>query len=165
MAIIRNSFFILGLLLASCGSSSHWVSDQIHSEQKQHCSTKLCYLSQDPVHGIDLELVQTQEQLRAYLVVHSTPVPAYQKDPKQALLKITINSETSASPIYRFEGGQRFLLPPELACPLIEALKNNHEVSLSLSGYRTLIKPEDFSSKFEHFQHPFPLQNPFHLPL
>jgi hypothetical protein len=153
------------LLLFSCNKQSHWKNDQVHSDQKEHSSSKLCYLSNDPIHGIDIEFLRTQEHLKIYLNVHSVPVPAYQGNPKSASLKLVIDSEPFSSEIYRLEGGQRFLLPDEIAETLIEALENDREVIVSLPGYRSIVKVEDFSTKFERMQHPFPMKNPFHLPL
>lgn len=138
----------------------------MHSRQEDSRSAKLCYYTHDPIHGIDLEFLQTQEHLKVYLNVHSIPVPAYQGNPKSVLVNLAINnSEALRCQAYRLEGGQRFLLPDEIAETLIEALKNDQEISISLTGYRSIVKAEDFSKKFDQLQHPFPLQNPFHLSL
>jgi hypothetical protein len=137
----------------------------MHSSDQNHRSTRLSYFSHDPLHGIDLEFLQTPEHLKAYLNVHSMPVPPISGNPKSSLVKLKIHTETLSFQAYRLEGGQRFLLPDEITKTLIEALTNGQEVSISLSGYNSLVKAEDFSKKFEHFQHPFPLKNPFHLPL
>ena len=137
----------------------------MHSRHEESRSAKLCYHSHDPIHGIDLEFVQTQEHLKVYLNVHSIPVPAYQGNPKSVLVNLLINSEPLHCQAYRLEGGQRFLLPDEIAATLIKALKNDQEVSISLTGYRSIVQAEDFSAKFDRLQHPFPLQNPFHLPM
>jgi hypothetical protein len=153
------------LLLTSCNKQSHWSNDQVHSRQQESRSAKLYYRSPDPVHGIDLEFLQTQEHLKVYLNVHSIPVPAHEGNPKSAQVNLLINSEPMRCVAYRLEGGQRFLLPDEIAEMLIKALKNNQEVSISLTGYRSIVKAEDFSAKFDRLLHPFRLQNPFHLPL
>jgi hypothetical protein len=77
---------------------------------------------------------------------------------------VGIEGKTMRCSAYRLAGGQRFLVPSEMAGALIEALNNHKDVTLSLASYRTLFKPEDFSSKYEKLLHPFALQNPFHLP-
>lgn len=159
------SIILAALVLLSCSKQSSWRNDEIYSEHKEHRSTKLCYLSKDSAHGIDLEFVQTQELLKVYLNVHSMPVPPYQGDPKSAMVKFTIGSKQTRCLAYRLAGGQRFLLPDEIVETLIQALKEGHPVAISLSGYQSVVKAEDFSSKFDRFQHPFPIKNPFHLPL
>lgn len=153
------------LFLFSCSKPSHWSSDQIHSGVIDCNSTKLSYFSKDPLHGIDLELIQTTESLKVYLNIHSIPIPPFRENPKAASVKIKIHSKVLICQAYRFEGGQRLLLPDEIADMLIETLKNGHEVTLSLPGYSSVIHVEDFTSKFDKLQHPFPLKNPFHLPL
>jgi hypothetical protein len=161
---LGHTFFLL-ILLFGCSHHSHWTSDQMNSNKKEFCSTKLSYSSKDPLHGIDLEFLKTEDRLKLYLNVHSVPVSSYQDDPKSALLKLNIDGKMIRCQTYRFEGGQRFLLPDEIANIIIHSLQNNKEVTFILPGYRSTIKTEGFSSKFDQLIYPFPLQNPFHLPL
>ncbi len=154
----------MSFLLLSCSKQSHWAFDQVHSDKKEFRSTKLTYYSRDPVHGIDLEFLNTEKHLNVYLNIHSIPIAPYKGDPKTALLSVDIEGETIRCSAYRLAGGQRFLIPDDVAQALIEALKNSKEVSVSLVGYSTVFKPEDFSSKFEKLLHPFAIENPFHLP-
>jgi hypothetical protein len=156
---------LLLLFLFACGKQSQWAFDQIHSKRQEFRSTKLTYRSHDPVNGIEIQFLKTEEHLNVYLNIHSIPITPYQGDPKKALLTLEIESQAIRTLAYRFTGGQRFLLSEETAQILIEALKNKKEVTVSLIGYRTILKPEDFASKFEQLLHPFPFQNPFHLPL
>ena len=153
------------LLFFSCGKQSHWAFDQVHSEKKEYCSTKLSYYAKDPIHGIDLEFLQTEQHLNVYLNIHSIPVPPYRGNPKSALVTLEIAGEKLFSEAYRLEGGQRFLLPQEIADTLTWSLQSGQTVTLSLGTYRSTIAKEDFPSKFDQLQHPFPLQNPFRLPL
>jgi hypothetical protein len=159
---------LLPLLLLSCSKQSHWAFDQVHSDKKEFRSTKLTYCSRDPIYGIDLEFLNTEEHLRAYFNIHSIPIPPHKGDPKTTLLTMEIKGETLQWTAYRLAGGQRFLLPEEATAALISALKNRNEVLVTLTGYRTLFRPEDFASQFEKLLHPFrmqnPFQNPFHLP-
>ena len=170
MAILRkNSRFLNSLLLLTflfaCSSRSHWISDQVHSDKKEYRSAKLSYLPNDPVHGIDLEFLKIGERLNVYLNIHSIPVSPYQGKAKSALLKLEIDGETLRYETYRLEGGQRFLLSEDVARILIESLQNHKDVTLILPGYRSTIRPEDFSSKFNRLHDPSLLQNPFHLPM
>ncbi|MBS0604437.1 MAG: hypothetical protein JSS60_05285 [Verrucomicrobia bacterium] len=156
---------LFSLFLLSCSKQSHWAFDQVHSDKKEFRSTKLTYYSRDPVSGLDLELLRTEEHLNAYLNIHSIPIAPYKGDPKKALVTLEINGEKIQSIAYRLGGGQRFLLSEEIAETVIEALHNHQEVSIALIGYRTLFQPEDFSAKFQKLVHPFPFENPFKLPL
>lgn len=155
---------LLCLITLSCNRQSHWAFDQIHSEEEKFRSSRLAYYSTDPIYGIDLELLNTEEQLNVYLNVHSIPIASSNENPKSASLIMEIEGQSHRYPVYRLAGGQRLLLEEHAAAALIEALKNHKEVSLCLAGYRCLLKPEDFSSKFEKLLHPTTLQNPFRLP-
>jgi hypothetical protein len=155
---------LLLCLLFSCGKQDHWAFDQIRSEKKEFSSTKLTYCSRDPVHGIDVELLKTEEHLNIYLNIHSIPIAPLRENPNHIPLTINVEGKAWHGSAYRLTGGQRFLLPSDIAQTLIEALKNHKEVALCLACYQTLLKPEDFASKYEQLLHPFPLQNPFQLP-
>lgn len=163
---IKNSLLALaiGCIAFSCSKSSHWSSQQVHSDEKDHASSRLTYYSDDEVHGVDVEFIQTREHLNVYLNVHSIPVPAYEKNPTQALVTLKIGDETISRIVYRLSGGQRFLLSKDTVETLVNALKNQKEITLTLASYRTILKSEDFLSKFHQLVHPSSLQNPFHLP-
>lgn len=102
--------------------------------------------------------------MNAYLNVHSHPVSSNREDPKKTPFTIQIEGETLRCQAYPLSGGQRFLIPQDAIDTLVEALRMGKEVLISLYEYKTVLKPEDFSSKFEKLLHPFPVQNPFHLP-
>ncbi len=156
--------FIFFSSLVSCRKQTHWAFDQIHSDKAEFRSTKLTHYAQDPINGIDLEFLKSDNCLNAYLNIHSIPIKPYKEDPTSALLTINIEGETSHYRAYRLAGGQRFLIPPATSEILIDALKNHRAISIALAGYRTTIEAEDFSSKFEKLLHPFPMENPFRLP-
>jgi hypothetical protein len=164
--VLKNShLFLFTVLFFACSKHSHWTSDQVYSDKKEFCSTKLSYPSPDPIHGIDLEFLKIGERLNVYLNVHSVPVPAHQGNQKSTPLKLEIDGKILRCVAYRFEGGQRFLLPEEVAKILIESLQNHKDITLILPGYRSTVKAEDFTDKFIELNDPFPLQNPFYLPI
>jgi hypothetical protein len=158
-------FFLLFLSLASCIRSGPWAFDQVHSDDLESRSTRLAHRSKTPVNGIDVEILKTHEHLNVFLNIRSIPIPAQRQDPKHATLFLTIQGTGSTHQVYRLEGGQRFLLDAQTTALLLEALKNNQEVSLSLCSYRTTLASEGFAKKLDQLLHPFPIQNPFHLPM
>lgn len=164
-AIEKMTKFSLFVLLTACSSHSHWTSDHVESDKKDFSSTKLSYLSEDTVHGIDLEFLKIEKRMNVYLNVHSVPVPPHQGNQKSALLKLDIDGEIIRCETYRLEGGQRILLPDEMAKIVITSLQDRKEITFILPGYRSTVKAEDFLTKFDELLHPFPLQNPFHLPI
>lgn len=157
--------FVLSLILFSCSKESRWAFDEVYSDQAEFCSTKMTWRPPDPINSVHVELLNTQEHLRVYLNIHSTPVSAYRGDPQKALLIMDIDGEKSQYEIRRLEGGQRFLLPDDIATALIEALQNQRSVTLSLPGYSSRLTLDDFSTKFQKLLHHSPFYNPFHLPI
>ncbi len=152
-------------VLCACNKQSHWSSDQIYSNDKESQSAKLTYISKDRIHGIDMEMIRIGERLNIYLNIHSIPSPPYNGDPKKALIKIKTTEKTFSFEAYRFEGGQKFLLPEEASRMLISALQNREAPTLILPGYRTTIEAEDFLEKFDRLNGPVSQKNPFHSPL
>lgn len=160
-----KKFFLLSFLLFACTKQSHWAFDQVHSDHKEFRSTKLTYTSGDPLHGIDLELLKTDERLNVYLNIHSLPIAPPKSDPKSAQVTIDADGCPKRFSVYRMAGGQRFLLPEDATQLLIDSFKQRKDVSITLLGHRTVFRSEDFSVKYEKVLHPFRFQNPFHLPI
>ena len=119
----------------------------------------------DPVNGIDIEFINNSNQIQAYLTVHSTPVEPLKGDPQSVAVSVRSAQEKFSCTAYRFQGGQKFLLPYEVSEKIISLLKNKQEVTILLNGYRTVLKSADFERKYETFLHPFPLRNPFQFSL
>ncbi len=155
---------LLSLHLTSCRSNSHWALNRVESGNPQFDSTKLTFYSTDPINGIDLELLNTHQQLYVYLNVHSVPIPPLKTDPKHALVHITIGKEKHRVEALRREGGQRLLLPEDAVQLILDALKKEQSLDLAISGYRVSIDPEGFSERYEKMQTAPAFQNPFHLP-
>ena len=156
--------FIFFSLFISCNKQSHWAFDQIHSDKAEFRSTKLTYYARDPVNGIDIEFLKSDDHLNAYLNIHSIPIKPYKGDPTSTLVTINIEGEASQCRAYRLAGGQRFLIPESTTQILIDALSNRKAISIALAGYRTVVQAEDFSSKFEKLFNPLSIENPFRLP-
>jgi hypothetical protein len=151
-------------LLISCNKQSHWAFDQIHSDKAEFRSTKLTYYARDPVNGIDIEFLKSDDHLNAYLNIHSTPVKPHKEEPTSALLTINIEGEVMRCRVYRLAGGQRFLISEATVQTLVDALRNHKALSIALAGYHTVVQPGDFASKFEKFLNPLSIENPFRLP-
>ncbi len=157
--------FILGLILLSlfaCGKPCYWTHDTIRSHHKDY--SKIVYNPRDPIHGIELELVSAEEHLKGYLNIHACPLPLHPDQSKSIVVKIEIDGQTTTYEAFRLEGGQRVLLPDDLLNTLVNSLSNDINVTVILPGYRSQILAEGFMEHFKHVQHPFFMENPFHLP-
>jgi hypothetical protein len=152
----------LCLLLVSCGHDQ-WSNEKIHSHHEKYSYSKVNHRSRDPVRGIDLEIVQSFDCLKTYLIVHSTAVPALRQSPKKIKVKIEIDNSLMTCDADRFDGGQRFLLPEDSAAALIEALLAQKNVIISIPGYHSEIPWTGFVKHFRKLGPSF-VENPFHLP-
>lgn len=157
-------YLILLVLLTACQQNDPWGYNQIASGDKQYNSTKLSCFTSDLVNGLDLEFMRISTELRTYLNVHSLPVPASAKNPKSTSATLTIQEETISFQAWRHEGGQRFLLPPEISERIVEALNNDLPVRIQLARYQSTITPKGFKQKFQKMMRESPQQQSFHLP-
>lgn len=152
------------LFFLSCSAKSPWVSQSIKTGNPDYNSTRLVYHSPDKLHGIDLELLKTGETTRLYLIVHSHTVPPYKGDPKRAAVLLTIDKKSYTVIAGRREGGQKLLMPDSARELILSALKNGTFIDISLKGYTAKVTSENFSSKYQEWEHPSPFSNPIILP-
>ncbi len=163
-----KTLFALSVLLhlSGCRSDNRWAFSRIDSQDTQFSSSKLTFASQDPIHGIDLELLSTNQELHLYLNVHSVPIPPLKTDPQHAAVRITIGIQESQSfEAWRREGGQRLLLPETAMHLIFDSLKNHLPVHIATQSYQTSVEPTGFLKYYQQM-HKQPLfRNPFHLPI
>jgi hypothetical protein len=108
--------------------------------------------------------MQTPDSLRTYLNVHSISIPSSKDHPNTSKIVLTIGSETIQGQARLHAGGQRLLLPLEMAERIIAGLTQKQAVHIKIPGYSTTIAWEGFEEKFEQLGHSPRLENPFHLP-
>lgn len=154
---------LLLLLSCSCNKGSSWVSSHIQSGNVSFDSSKLTYLSADPLRGVNLQILRTKDCLHFYLDVLSRVIPPYKNDPKQAIVEIEIEGKKHTFIAARHSGGQRVLLPFDAQELITASLKEGKNVQIALSGYKTTFLSEGFSERYEKLSFP-PLKNPFKLP-
>lgn len=166
MAQIRRILGSLWILssLCSCTEQEHWAFDQIRSGEKDYSSTRLCCNAQDPVNGIDLEMIQAQESLKVYLLVHASPIPRRPDNPKTSSVTLTVDGEKKQFAAYRFEGGQRLQLDSDAVDFLFTSLRAGQTVAIAVPGYRSTIRANDFPSLYAKLQKPFPLPSLIQMP-
>ncbi|MBS0652994.1 MAG: hypothetical protein JSR39_05635 [Verrucomicrobia bacterium] len=163
-SLLLCSCLFLSVILASCRSSSPWALDRVESGNSDFNSAKLTFPANDPIHGIDVEFLNTSKNLYVYLNVHSIPIPALKNNPKYAFVHLTIGTEKYRFEALRREGGQRLLLPEEAVDLMISSLRKNLPIEIKVSGYSTQITPSGFPEKFKKMQQSPLFPNPFHLP-
>jgi hypothetical protein len=158
----REVIFLLFFLFA-CQQSKSWEVSHVNAGSKEGGSARLSYPVRDTVNDIGIEMICAQGLVNTYLEVHSQTVPAYQGNPKEALVIMKIEGKTFQGIASRHEGGQRISLPPQLHQLLIESLQLHQPVTIMLEGYFITLEPKEFPERYRELQTP-PLKNPFQLP-
>ncbi len=130
-------WFCVLLLALGCQSHSQWQCHLI--KENQGTSKRLLYCSQDPVSGIDLEFIESGDDLAIYLQVHS-----YLSTSTGHFLTPEGKIPFMASP---HQGQQRVRLLEESGKILLSLLENGTPFTIELSGYREEISPYNFHSK------------------
>jgi len=160
-SVSRRKIFAVFLLFSSCTGSDRWTVSHLGSHKEG--SSRLTYSSQDAVNGLDLEFLRVGTDLHTYLQVHSQSIPPLNGNPKEALVVFKFGDKELSGVAFRHEGGQRLMLPPAMQQQLINALKEEKQVTIRLQGYQAVIDAASFPQSFGDLQSS-PLQNPIQLP-
>jgi hypothetical protein len=166
-SFFTSAFCLLtsAFLLCGCSRTDRWQETSIQTGSSKYDSSRLLYVAEDRVNGIDLELLQTPQGLKIYLLVHSSPVAPYGEEGKKSLVRISTEKEKKVILATRREGGQRLLLPETIYPFILTALKEKEWLTLQLSGYETRISPGKFKEKFEKLEHPSKFDVKVNLPI
>lgn len=143
---------LLCLITVACASKGNWKQDHIDSGSAEFNSSRLSFVLPDTRNHLQLELLRTKNACHGYLCVNSLSIPFYQNDPKAASISILIGEETISCLAKRHEGGHRVLLSKEILDRILNALEKGKEVTITASGYQTILKPEGFSAQYKKFQ-------------
>jgi|GEM_PF-2789930 len=143
-----HRWWVLPLLLfASCQRHSQWQCT--HVKETACESSRILYRSEDPVQGIDIEMIHTDGELSTYLQVHSEPLFVTEKT-SPVVIKSIRGEMSSMATSHR--GAQRVRLNDDLQTELISALKEGYLVDIELSGYRETIDPSRFQKVFARLE-------------
>lgn len=160
----KYNLLLLALcLLTACTKQGQWSQEKIHSHCEAFTFCKVRARSSDPVRGLDVEFVHFADGTKAYLIIHSTPIPCTCCPSDKAPLHIQVDQDDFAFHAERLEGGQRFLLTEEAAAFLIHTFLAGKDALITLPGYRSLIQAAGFSKYFNEMERRT-WENPFHLP-
>lgn len=157
---MHRLFFLL-LLFISCNKTDQWEMKQIRTARDpgSHC---LHYHSLDQIHGIDIQIYQTNKQLMTYLQVRTQLITSCQDTQKTEIAFIT-SKETVHFLVDCHQGGQRLLLPKDAQNSLFALLKEHPTVTLQLQGHYEILQSDSFLKNFKKMDE-LSIKIPFHLP-
>ena len=99
---------------------------------------------------LELEIARSRTGLRFYVNLLFLQAPPCEEDPERTRLEILFdNQESWVVYPYLFEGGQRLLLPGEIANVLIQTLLDERPFTVRLGRNSLDILPANFASLYE----------------
>jgi hypothetical protein len=134
-------FATLSLLVSCAESKPHWEYTASPSTER------IYYASEDNYRGIDLEVMRSRSGDRMYASIHSSPV--HTESPR---ISIGSEDEKLEYESYRFEGGQRFLLPEEAVEKIFSLLSQSKPVTLQIGRYEQVITSSGFGKVYKKYR-------------
>lgn len=137
-------FLFLFPSIFSCSTPCAWVYDDVETACSQYNSSRIYLTRHHPDTGIDVEIIRTRDGMRMYLNFSSFPIKSLAHDSTKGEVCILINGSSTIVEAFRFEGGQRLLLPCSGTHLIIESLLVGTPVTLSTGCYREVLTPQNF---------------------
>ncbi len=109
-------------------------------------SDKLDYSS------LSLEIVRTASGTRMYLNTYSLPLSPVSDNTNK--IELTLSTENGSCPVFvdSLEGGQRLIIPSDVASDVICHLLEGKPVTLSIGRYQSTIIPDNFASVYHRLR-------------
>lgn len=143
---------VLIATLASCSKESdhQWHFEEVRTRRPEFNGGRLVLAPDTDYSNLELEIVRSSSGIRFYinlLLFQAFPRPL---DP--ATTTVTIQFEEEEPWIihpYLFEGGQRLLLPGEIADPLVKALLEGQCFTIQIGRSQVKVTPTHFSEDYK----------------
>ncbi len=145
---------LLLVLLSVCSCSSsvcrQWEIQKVLTKHPCYNAGRLLWGPHSNFTYLELELARSRTGLRFYVNLLFLQARPCQEDSERTCLEILYdNQESWVVYPYLFEGGQRLLLPGEVADVLIQALLNGRSFTVRLGRNCLEILPANFASLYE----------------
>ena len=141
---------LLAIFLIGCSKSDRWQNVYIKTGSASFDSSKLIYPASNFCQDIQLELLNTEEQLYIYLNVYAHPVTPYKENLKEALITLDTGTKEYQLIAERLEGGQRIRVPLTSTTFVVDLMKSSNFVIIKLQdGYRTKILTTHFTDYYK----------------
>ncbi len=141
------------MALSSCSlrdNTPAWETKTIQAGSPSFNSAILVSSLENKKHALQLQLIQTHEQLTMFLQVSDEPFTAQKHHPELCEIKITAeNQEPLTLLAERHAGGQRLRIPQEFHPHLLHLLLNATMVTIQAANYATRIETAGFNENFQ----------------
>lgn len=151
--IIKSHFFLILATFVSCTHSTSWTLYELKG--RTSTSVTLQYLPKDDLKGVQLQLIQGEFGIVAYVNVTSREILPLKENEKYSRVTLLIDQKPHPFSALRMEGNQRLLLPEEATKLLLEALHSEQTVAIALQGYFSEISKGEFVHFYKKAQKNF----------
>ena len=162
--IYNKIFFIPAAVMLLACSKQNWSYQDIQSGLTSYNTQKLYFRCPNPSTGIDIEIVQIENQRYVYLIVHSSPiVPSLSSKTVSSLFKTA--SVEKKFPLTLLDGGQRITLSEKATHFFLETLLAGQDLEIRLQGYQQKIPSRELKKKLALLENPPRFRNRIHTAL
>ena len=145
---IRVVFAQIFLLLSCSSPCSNWVVEDACGRCPGQNLQKITLTPENKFRELQIEIARTHSDERMYLNSLSLRFPHEQSDLRQTTVTVTTADGTRQFIAYRFQGGQRLLLPEDAAALIIDKLLHSEIVALSVGRFHVEIPVQEFTRAY-----------------
>lgn len=148
----RSLFLLLMAILASCSkeSSHQWEFEEVRTIRPEFNGGRLILAPDTDYSNLELEIVRSSSGIRFYINLLLFQAYPWPQDPTLTTLTIQFDEqEPWVIHPYLLEGGQRLLLPGEIADTLIEALLQCQSFTIQIGRSQVNVSPTHFSEDYK----------------
>jgi hypothetical protein len=147
--VVQRVFIALCLIfLAGCSAPAcrQWEIQEIETNIVCFKGGKLTLSSDSDYSHLELELIRNRSGIRFYLNILFLKAPPCKEDPSRTRLEIRFDDQEPwiVYP-YLLEGGQRLLLPGDVADILVQNLLDGHSFTIQIGRSVINVVPDHFS--------------------
>ncbi len=146
--MMQRVFIALCILTFLNGCSSprcrQWIFNDVITSCPSHNSGRLLLQPNNDFSYLELEIVRSRSGVRMYLNILLMEARPSEENPQMTKVLILLSDETLTVYANIFKGGQRILIPGEIADILIENLLDSQCSTIQLGARKIDIIPDQF---------------------
>lgn len=141
---------LITLLGCSSPTCRQWEIQEILTKTPRFNAGRLLLAPDSDYSHLEMELVRNRSGIRFYLNLLFLQAPPYEDNPAYTTLEILFEGqEPWVVYPYLFAGGQRLLLPGDVADCLIQALLDNISFTIRIGRSQLSVVPTHFATLYE----------------
>ncbi len=151
--LMQRALLALCLIcLIGCSTSCRqWEIQEILTKNPCFSNGRLLLGPESDISHLELEITRNRSGIRFYVNLLFLQAPPCPQDTTRTALQIIFEDQEPWTIYpYLFEGGQRLLLPGDVADSLIQALLEERSFTIQIGRNHLLVIPDNFALVYEH---------------